>query len=202
MIKKWKSWLDNNFGGPKHKKRKYMLIIAMVGIVFILISNLFSGGEKSSPEPPDADAVNEEEPILEVSLNESVEDLEKQYESELVSMLNQIKGISETEVMINVDSTNEQVYEKNRTKASQTTDETDKSGGKRDVKDETEETELVYIRQGEEEVPVVVQTKKPAVRGVFVIAKGAEKAEMKKWIVDAVSRVLDVPAHKISVMPK
>jgi len=70
------------------------------------------------------------------------------------------------------------------------------------VEDETKETKLVYVRQGDQEVPVLVQTKKPEVRGVFIIAKGVENATVKKWVVESVSKVLDVPTYRISVMPK
>ena len=104
--------------------------------------------------------------------------------------------------MVNVDSTNVNVYEKDLIIRNSKTDETDRNGGMRKVEDETKETKLVYVRQGDQEVPVLVQTKKPEVRGVFIIAKGVENATVKKWIVESVSKVLDVPTYRISVMPK
>src|SRR5699024_8665318 len=121
---------------------------------------------------------------------------------DLEAMLNQINGVKKAEVMVNVDATNEQVYAKDLIRTSQTTDETDKNGGERKEEDESEETELIYVRSGEEEVPVVVKTKKPDVRGDFVIAEVAEKPEVKKWSNESVSRVLDVPSHRNSDMPK
>jgi stage III sporulation protein AG len=51
-------------------------------------------------------------------------------------------------------------------------------------------------------VPVVVETKKPDIRGVLVVAKGAENIQVKKWIVEAVTRVLGVSSHRVSVVPK
>ena len=140
--------------------------------------------------------------IEEVALLKNVSEIESNYEADLKSMLNQIKGVSEVEIMVNVDSTNVQVYEKDLIVGAQTTDETDKNGGTRNVEDETKETKLVYVRQGDEEVPVLVQTKKPEVRGVFITAKGAENIDTKKWIIESVSKVLDVPTYRISVMPK
>lgn len=202
MIEKWKAWFDRYFGSEKHKKRKYMLIIAAIGLMIMLISNLFSGMNEQSQKPQEPKSMEEEENLTEVSLKENVDELETEYEADLEAMLNQINGVKKAEVMVNVDATNEQVYAKDLIRTSQTTDETDKNGGERKVEDESEETELIYVRSGEEEVPVVVQTKKPDVRGVFVIAEGAEKPELKKWISESISRVLDVPSHRISVMPK
>ena len=52
------------------------------------------------------------------------------------------------------------------------------------------------------EGPIISETKKPSVRGVLVVAKGAENIQIKKWIIEAVTRSLDVPSHRVSVMPK
>ena len=60
----------------------------------------------------------------------------------------------------------------------------------------------MIIQNGEKEVPIVVETKKPAIRGVLVVAKGADNIQVKKWIVEAVTRSLDVPSHRVSVLPK
>src|SRR5699024_721001 len=154
---------------------------------------------QKSQEPK---SMEEEENLTEVSLKENVDELETEYEADLEAMLNQINGVKKAEVMVNVDATNEQVYAKDLIRTTHTTDKTDKNGGERKVEDESEETELIYGRSGGEEVAVVVQTKKPDVWGVFVIGEGAEKPEVKKWINESVSRVLDVPSHRISVMPK
>ncbi|MFS8513242.1 MAG: stage III sporulation protein AG, partial [Planifilum fulgidum] len=40
------------------------------------------------------------------------------------------------------------------------------------------------------------------VRGVLIVAEGAEDLKRKALIIEAVQRVLDVPVHRISVMPR
>lgn len=204
LIKKFTEWIENYLkDGPNHKKRKYLLLIALIGILLIVFSNLFSGSNKEKQDsPPTIDSAESEEELEEVSLIKDVKEIENSYEKSLQDMLNKIQGVSEVEVMVNVDSTNVQVYEKDLIVGGQTTEELDKNGGTRSVEDESRETNLVYVRQGDQEVPVLVQTKKPDVRGVFVIANGAEDTTVKKWIVDSVSKVLDVPTYRISVMPK
>src|SRR5699024_10542431 len=121
---------------------------------------------------------------------------------DLTAMLENIDKVANVEVMVNLDSTKVKVYEKNLITSQQTTDETDTQGGMRKLEDQSEETETVLIRQGDKETPILVQTKKPNVRGVFVVADGVEDIEIKKWVIEAVSRVLDVPTHRVSVMPK
>lgn len=55
---------------------------------------------------------------------------------------------------------------------------------------------------GDKEVPLVVETVKPSIKGVLVVAKGAEDIKIKSMIVEAVTRALDVPSHRVSVQPK
>ncbi|MNN46313.1 hypothetical protein D3C81_1606920 [compost metagenome] len=43
---------------------------------------------------------------------------------------------------------------------------------------------------------------KPKVRGVLIVAKGAENKTVKALIVDAVEKGLNVPAYRISVVPR
>lgn len=189
---------------PDNKNRKYIIAIGLIGILLILISNVLATKNETTMDTSQetTDASVHEEDIEEVSLITNVIEIEASYEKDLQAMLNQIKGVSEVEVMVNVDSTNINIYEKDLIFGTQTTDESDRNGGIRNVEDETRETKLVYIRQGDQEVPILVQTKKPEVRGVFIIAKGVENATVKKWIIESVSKVLDVPTYRISVMPK
>lgn len=199
-----KDWLQTLMKKDQGNNRKrYVVLVVLVGVLLILLSNTFSTSKKDVPNQQfEADILGEESDIEEVSLISNVKEIEESYESDLKAMLNQIKGVSEVEVMVNVDSTNQNIYEKDLIVGLQTSDETDKNGGIRTVSDEMQETKLVYVRQGDQEVPLLIQTRKPDVRGVFIIAKGAEDVMVKKWIVDSVSRVLDVPTYRISVMPK
>ena len=86
-------------------------------------------------------------------------------------------------------------------KRSQTTGETDKTGGKR-VEDESLDEKTVIIREGDKETPVVLRTEKPKVRGVLVVAKGVDNIQVKAMVKEAVIKSLDVPAHRVSVSPK
>lgn len=185
------------------EKRKWLLIIALVGILFIVIGDFFQKKE----DPNLSSNANVEEQLSQAELEEvvlvkNVAEMEALYEADLTKMLNKISGVSEVEVMVNIDSTNIQMYEKDTVQGTQSTVEVDQNGGERTIKDETKETKLVFVRQGDEEVPLLVKTQKPSVRGVFIIAKGVENAHVKQMVVESVSRVLDVPTYRISVVPK
>lgn len=187
------------------KKPLYLVIIATVAIFLLLLGNLFSANDQKKTtldlqRPPNE---KPEETMNKTDQQDGeVDMLEASYEKDLQQMLEKIQGVSEVEVMINLDSTHVHVYEKNLIKGQQITDEADNNGGIRKVDDQTEETQVVLIRQGDQEVPLLIQTKKPDVRGVFVVAKGVDQPTVKMWVIEAVSKVLDVPSHKVSVMPK
>lgn len=184
------------------RKRIIIITFAMVGILLILFSNLLT--KENVPELAVVKEEDESESVAKMKepFTTDINEMEEQYEQDLQTMLNKIKGVTEVEVMVNIDSTNIQQYEKDVVFGAQTTVETDQSGGQRTVEDETKETKVVFVRQGDEEVPVLLKTEKPPIRGVFIIAKGVESATMKQSVVEAVSRVLDVPTYRISVLPK
>ncbi|CQR46791.1 hypothetical protein BN1058_01066 [Paraliobacillus sp. PM-2] len=194
--------------GSKPTKTGYILIIGLIGVLVLLVGNMFQN--QSDPQQNDLtqnqqliESRNEEATFSQKNKKTSnVDEVEKEYETELQALLEKIDGVSGVEVMVTLEATQEQVYEKNLIIGTQTTEETDQNGGERHIEDATEEQQTVIVRQGEQEVPLLIQTRRPEVRGVLVVAKGVEHMEIKQWVSEAVSRVLDVPVHRISIMPK
>ncbi|WP_405101250.1 stage III sporulation protein AG [Oceanobacillus sp. FSL H7-0719] len=186
-------------------KPRYFIILGLIGVLLLMISNLFSDDDEGQTNMA-ADEIEEQEAQTgkqtEAGFTSDIEQLARSYEQDLSTMLNKIQGVTESEVMVNLDSSDVKVYEKNLISGTQTTNEEDQNGGTRQVEDRTEDTQVVLVRQGDTETPILVQTKRPEIRGVFIVAKGAEQATVKSWIIEAVSSVLDVPSHRISVMPK
>ncbi|MEC1679973.1 stage III sporulation protein AG [Bacillus mojavensis] len=199
---------------PKLTKYHYFLFVFVLGISFMLVSQLFSSPEKTEnaqtiTAPASADSADSKEKTAEVfkasksdDPKNSIGDYEKEYENQLKEILETIIGVEDVSVVVNVDATSLKVYEKNKSSKNTTTEETDKEGGTRSVTDQTSEEEIVMIRNGDKETPVVVQTKKPDIRGVLVVAQGVDNVQIKQTIIEAVTRVLDVPSHRVAVAPK
>lgn len=213
MIEKFKQWFNSKTGSDKKKpskKIRYLIVFGLLGLLLVIISNAFSTSPETegneTPEPVDTDQTDDDDSDSAFSKKDSttsdVDELEANYEKDLQGLLDKIQGVSDAEVMVNLDSTKVKVYEKDLITGQQTNEESDKNGGTRKVEDEDEETEAVLVREGDKEVPLLVQTKKPQVRGVFVVADGIDQAKVKKWVVESVAKVLDVPTHQVSVMPK
>ena len=213
------SWLAKLLNkGPDSKESKekkpsmyvYVLIVVLLGVGIMMAGNLFSSGK-----PDQAAEVNsvfsgskQEEEDVETfgqknqSNFKSVKDYEEYLQNEMKEALEMIAGVDDVKVVIYVDSSEKKVYERNKTTQKQVTEETDQEGGKRTVEDTSVDEQLVLVKKGDKEGPIVSETHKPSVQGVLVVAKGAENIQIKKWIVEAVTRSLDGSSHRVSGMPK
>jgi stage III sporulation protein AG len=198
---------DNMPPGKKSGKHTYLLILLLLGAAFMLIGNMW----KNTSENKAAQVVQEENAVVshaeafghkQQEKNNDMKVYEEQYENQLKEALEEIVGVRDVTVIVNVEATEQKVFERNTTLKNQTTNEQDKEGGTRQVEDQSQEEQLVTVREGDEEVPVIIETKKPVIRGVLVVAGGAENMTVKNWIIESVTRVLDVPSHKVAVMPK
>lgn len=209
-------WLKTLFKNEKNDKKRrwplhYVLLLGCVGVALMIVGNLLTNTSNDEEEALPTWQKNQDQEVDEVFKSKNtegsseaytMEDYEIRYENQLKEVLEQIIGISDVSVMINLAETEKHVYEKNTNSKQQTTDETDREGGTRKVEDQSRDEELVIIRSGDKEEPILIQKEKPDIKGVLVVAKGVENNEIKGWVVEAVSRVLDVPSHRVSVMPK
>jgi len=198
---------------PIKLSKKYVLALLVLGIGWMVAGNLFSNSNQKTndmlqPVAKETTAnVSQQEQSVEAfnqnkkSSNNIIE-YEKKYEQQLKDTLGNIAGVKDVTVVVNVDSTEKKVYQVNETTRSQTTEEIDKQGGKRNIEDQSQEQSLVIVNDGSKGSPVLVQTEMPKIRGVLVVAKGAENLVIKHMIREAVTRLLDVPSFRVSVQPK
>lgn len=192
----------------KPSKLMYIGILLAAGVIFMVFSNslttsMNSGGLlKSASKETSASPVSQDVPAFSSKKTTTMTGYEERYEEELKDILDQVRGVSKVKVIVNLDATESKIYEKNSVTKSQTTNETDREGGTRKVEDSSTDEQLVIVRSGEQEKPVVVKTEKPKVRGVLVVAKGADNIEVKKSIIEAVTRALDIPSHRVAVLAK
>lgn len=207
FFKKLEELLGGGPGGNKRVKTfRWLIIIGLVGCA-LMILNSFSflhikdvdpGGAASVLQPggDNKQAASSGAGTKDKSL---FRDYEQAYESQLREILSKIVGVGEVEVMVTIDSTEELTVEKNSKDTQQVSNEKDTNGATRSVTDVTRSGDAVVMQN---QNPLVLKTTKPKIRGVVVVAKGAENLTVKKLITDAVVRGLDVPITKISVVPR
>jgi stage III sporulation protein AG len=187
---------------PKVPFTKFQWIILTVGLVvgLFLTGSFLDIHEEPPPSAPDLN--QGDQAVMAKPLEQwTIKDYEDFYENSLKEVLEEIVGVGEVKVMVNLESSEEKVYQENIRTGTQITNENDKQGGTRTIDDKTREEDLVLLSDGSGEAPVLVKTLKPKIRGVVVVANGAENMQIKAWIFDVVNRALDVPAHRISIVP-
>ncbi|WP_228728139.1 stage III sporulation protein AG [Brevibacillus composti] len=210
MLGKLKQLLESNGDKKKMKPIHYFIVIAGIGMAIMILTDFLSVGRDQpqgfglgSNEATGPPAGEQTVPALGgASPPDLIREYENMYETQLKEILTSVVGVGDVEVMVNLDSTPELVVEKNRNIRSSTNQETDKDRATRNQNDQSRDEQVVVVQGGKQDQPVVLKTLKPKVRGVLVVAKGAENIQVKAWITEAVQKVLDVPAYKISILPK
>src|SRR5690625_1700027 len=108
------------------KRYKYLIIIGLIGIMLMLVSSIFSNKQNDSiieeqrpPLPVNENDLEDHEQIDKEEASTIIEQLEKDIENQLVTMLEASDSLSDVEVMVNVDSTNIYIYEKDMMKGKQ-----------------------------------------------------------------------------------
>lgn len=194
---------------PSGKKLpvKYLGGLLILGVAFMLIGTFM----QSNDQEPAMPVIKDQDPEETTDVFKSDEgpqelntmaDYETHYETQLARALENVIGVSNVTVMVNLAESERIVYKSNTNTKEQFTEESDREGGTREVQDKSKEEQVVIIRNGDKEEALIVKTEKPDIKGVLVVASGVENIQVKTWIVEAVSRVLDVPSHRVSVLPR
>lgn len=124
---------------------------------------------------------------------------QQQLQQELEYILSRIAGAGRVQVMLTLDDEQEVVYAINEETKSRDTYEEDSQGGIREQVEYDYRGQLVIVRSNNQEQPVVLKVIKPRVRGVLVVASGADSPAVRQSLTYAVQGVLDVPSYRINI---
>ncbi|WP_432400794.1 stage III sporulation protein AG [Wukongibacter sp. M2B1] len=168
--------------------------IVIVCVIFLISYSVFFPKEESSEGNINAiEETSIENKIPESAYSDSMEE-------RLEKILNKIDGVGEVEVMITYETSTEVVPASNVTKSEQITEENDKQGGTRVTKQENTTENIVTVSsKNYNSSPMVIKEIKPMIRGVIVVAQGAENPMVKSQLVDAVTTIFQIKSHKVKV---
>jgi stage III sporulation protein AG len=209
----WKALEERLGGGPGGVSRmntfRWLLIVAGVGGMFMILNSFLSVEEieppydaASYPNEGGAPPANHVPAFGSTALKDTkFAPYEASYEDSLKEILQKIVGVGEVHVLVTLDATEEIVTERNMTESQQETTERDPNGANRHITQTSRSGEIVLYTVSGDQTPIVRKTIKPTVRGVFIVAEGAENVTVKKLMIEAVERGLGVPPHKISIAP-
>ena len=166
----------------KQDKKKVMencIIIIIVGIIIIIVGGTLF-------QKKDAGAQR----------NTGNDDTEEKLES----ILSQIVGAGKVSVMITYVSGSEKVPAYDTRESNSDTREEDGSGGSRAITQKDTEEKIAYEEiQSGTKMPIILKEKSPEVKGVVVVADGANEPVVKENLIRAVQTLMDIPPYKVQV---
>jgi stage III sporulation protein AG len=207
-VAKWLEGIESAVGGgPSGPKRvrtlRILLIVGGIGAALMIMNSFLTYKQvEPSAQDPNPPPQTEEAWSGSVSSSGSVfAVIEHSMETRLKEILEKIVGVGTVDVLITVDSTEEIVVQKEGQDSQQVTDENDPNGGRRHITSITNEGRVVLYEVSGDQKPIVTKTINPRIRGILIVAKGAENATVRRLIVSAVEKGVNVPVNRISVVP-
>lgn len=157
------------------KKLFFIFVIAIVGIILLLFSELTDGGV----EEKDSEVLH------------SNEDYAAMIEGKLSEIVSSVDGAGKAEVMVTIETGEENVF------ARQVKTDEEKNDNKTSS---NYEYEYIVIKSGSStENGMLLKVIEPNIRGVAIVCDGGDNAAVRENIINIVSAVLDIKTNKISV---
>jgi stage III sporulation protein AG len=177
------------------------VIIAIVGVICLIAGSvLFDGSNQKGGTGALIDNASNTESVTAIKQENSEE--KNEIENKLKTILSKINGAGKVDVMVTFYSGNESVPAIDSKSSENDTQEKDKEGGTRAIKQSDVDNKVIYEENNGVKKPFVVKELLPAVKGVVIVADGANDIEIKSNLAMATEALLDVPSHKIQVFKR
>ena len=167
----------NLFSGENGKK--ILIFGAAAVMILLLLSTVTGGGSKT--------ASREKTEVI-----EDASKIEQSLEQRLEKLLEKIDGVGSVSVMVTLDRSSQQVYEKDE--KSQTDIKSTSDGGTENTARETE-----VVLAGSSKEPLLTGVVQPKVRGAAVVCSGASDPVIREKVTYTVAKALNIGISKVYV---
>ena len=199
-MKQWKdlkSLIIKNEDGNQKKKIENLIIFVIILIITIIAINSIWNGKNNKSTTKEENNTYSKQLANSESSNSNLE--ENQLEKRLENILSKIEGVGKVNVMLTYSQSSEIVPVYNETSKDSSTEETDSSGGSRSIKQVDNNKEIVFQSENGQNVPITKTIVNPKIEGVIVTAQGANNANIRTNIIQAIGAVTGVATYKIQV---
>jgi len=172
----------------KLKKIKHIEIILVVVLVCLILLIWFVnwGGKESTTDTS-------------VTSTSSTSAYAEELESRLETALAKISGAGEVKVMITFDGVTELVLATTKDEKTSSTSNTTSSGATNTTSTTTVSVEPILITENGSTNPIVLMEILPEIKGVIVIAAGADNVRVKLDLLKAVQALLEVSSSQVEI---
>lgn len=192
-----KKFFERISGGKKLRKDQ-CLILVLAGVLLCVISLPVEKEKSKSGLSDTSNAIIKSEHTFEEEKNT---DYVTCWEEKLEESLRCVEGAGKVKVLLYVGESEEMILARDGAEEVSDTTETDASGGTRHISESrTDQTVVRTVDERGQNVPLVVKTTAPGVEGVVVIAQGADRAQVRRDIFEAIQVLFDVDMNRISII--
>ena len=185
----------------KKLTKENMAIMALLGILLMVIAIPVKKTETQKDQTAAPENKSTASGTQETEEEDNTGGYAGELEERLESLLASMEGVGNVKVMVTLDSSREQVVEKDIPSTMDTTKETDSTGGSRDVINSRQEETTVYVTDSAgNKTPYVSKIREPSIEGVTVVAQGGGNAVIQKNITEVIQALFGIEAHKIKVV--
>lgn len=194
---------DENTGDNNNKKKieNLVFLIVLVIITVVIINIIWNGDKTTNKEQSNNDTSKQLATTNNQTINQNQTQgtSETDLETRLEEILSQIQGVGEVKVFLNYSESSEVVAMYNETSRTSNTEETDTEGGTRTIQETDTQKDIIYQEDDGQKTPITQKIVQPKIEGAIITAKGANQANVKTNIIQAVEAVTGLATHKIQV---
>lgn len=198
-LKKLISKDDEEQQGNDKKKIENLVFFVVLLIVTIVIINTIWNGKSQVTKQENNTTSKQLATTIQNNITQSTTQITDDLEVKLENILSNIQGVGDVKVCINYSESSEVVAMYNETSKVSSTEEADTSGGTRKIQETDSQKEVVYQEEDGEKTPITQKIVQPKIEGAIITAKGANNADTKTNIIQAVEAITGLATHKIQV---
>ena len=190
-----KKKITQMFKGKK-KTENFVVLLILIIVVVVAINYIWNDKPANSNNSNNSNSIVETNMIRQVSTDYQ----ENSIESKLENILSNIVGAGKVKVMITYSesSTTQPIYDENYKESN--TVESDDNGGTRSISETDNQKQIVYKQNSDgSKEPITKSVLSPKIEGAIITAQGANKADVKSNIIQAVEAATGLATHKIQV---
>ena len=180
-------------GNDKKKIENLVFLIILSIITIVIINIIWNGNKKEDKKETDSNSKQL------ATTNQITNDSKNNVQEKLENILGKIQGVGAVKVCINYSESSEVVAMYNESSKVSNTEESDTSGGTRKIQETDSQKDIIFKEENGEKTPITQKVVQPKIEGAIITAKGANNADTKANIIQAVEAVTGLATHKIQV---
>lgn len=196
MFKKITGFFVKKKGNTEKRKLstiENLILIVIIGVIIILAGSYLANSNDTEDTMNEASSVSSlDKRTVQTGYSIEGQDVVADIEQRLSELLSKVEGAGQVSVMVYADTGSEQVPAYNDV---QDTRNDERADGKSLEISETRQLALA----GTDE-PVILKVIIPQIKGVVVVAEGADDILIKSQLNNAVCTLLGIPEHRVQIL--